>query len=178
MNKKLFERKNFLWRTFTFSGYITPGRFWSELGMRAISFFCATIILCIVLSVTVPGDTEDVMAAVDIAVPILGLLWLIPCIALSRRRLRDAGYGPKAYLWLLLPLIGWLIFIVLMFAGSKPQTDINLSFYTSKLGIDLFYRKRDTNNVRFMCINSRHSFISVSFIRCCFKVKAYDLCTF
>lgn len=27
--------------------------------------------------------------------------------------------------------------------GSKPQTDINLSFYTAKLGIDLFYRKRD-----------------------------------
>ena len=28
--------------------------------------------------------------------------------------------------------------------GSKPQTDINLSFYTSRLGIDLFYRKRDS----------------------------------
>lgn len=27
--------------------------------------------------------------------------------------------------------------------GGNPQTDINLSFYTSKLGIDLFYRKRN-----------------------------------
>lgn len=128
MNKKLFERKNFLWRTFTFSGYITPGRFWSELGMRAISFFCATIILCIVLSVTVPGDTEDVMAAVDIAVPILGLLWLIPCIALSRRRLRDAGYSAKSYLWLLVPGVGLIALLARLCAKSVPRAPGELWF--------------------------------------------------
>jgi uncharacterized membrane protein YhaH (DUF805 family) len=121
MDKKLFERRNFFWRTFTFSGYISAGQFWSEIGMRLISFFCATILLCIVLSVTVPGDETAVLKAVDIGVPILGLVWVIPVIALTRRRLRDGGYSAKTYLWLLVPVVGLVVFIVRMFAKSAPR---------------------------------------------------------
>ena len=42
--------------------------------------------------------------------------------------------------------LGWRwIFLGYSFVvgGSKPQTDINFSFYTSKVGVDIFYRRRD-----------------------------------
>ena len=124
MDKRLVEKKYFLWRMFTFSGYISPGQFWSEIAIRVIGFFCAVIILCIVLSVTMPVDVERVVALVNILVPILGVLWSIPIIALTRRRLRDAGYSAKSYLWLLVPIAGLIVFIVRLCSGTvkrKPE---------------------------------------------------------
>ena len=112
MDKRLVEKKYFLWRMFTFSGYISPGQFWSEMVTRLISFFCASIILCMVVSVGLNTDTRQAIELVGILVPVLGVLWLIPITALTRRRLRDAGYTAKSYLWLLVPVIGWIVFVV------------------------------------------------------------------
>ena len=124
MDKRLVEKKYFLWRMFTFSGYISPSQFWSEIATRIVGYFCAVIMLCIVLSVAVPADVEGIVALVDIFVPILGVLWLIPIIVLTRRRLRDAGYSAKSYLWLLLPVVGWIVFVVRLCAPTvsrKPE---------------------------------------------------------
>ena len=124
MDKRLVEKKYFLWRMFTFSGYISPGQFWSEIVTRIIGFFCATIILCIVLSVGIPQDTEGTIALVNILVPVLGIIWLIPVAALTRRRLRDGGYTAKSYLWLLIPVIGLIVFIVRLCSRTvkrKPE---------------------------------------------------------
>ena len=112
MDKRLVEKKYFLWRIFTFSGYISPGQFWSEIAMRLIGYFCAVIILCIVVSAKVQGDTEELVELVNILVPILGVLWSFPILALTRRRLRDAGYTARSYLWLLLPVAGWIVFVI------------------------------------------------------------------
>ena len=121
MDKRLFEKKSFLWRMFTFSGYISPGQFWSEIAIRVIGFFCATIILCIVLSASMAGDTADVIARVNVLVPILGAVWSLPVIALTRRRLRDAGYSAKSYLWLLIPVAGWIVFVLRLCARTVPR---------------------------------------------------------
>ena len=124
MDKRLFQKRYFLWRRLTFSGYISAGQFWSEVIMRIISFFCATIILCIILSAVMSTDTEGVLSAVNISVPILGVLWLIPIIVLTRRRLRDAGYTAKSYLWLLVPVAGLIVFIARLCsptAQRKPE---------------------------------------------------------
>ena len=121
MDKKLVEKKYFLWRMFTFSGYISPGQFWSELAMRVIGFFCATIILCIVLSATMEADVETIIGRVNILVPVMGVLWSIPIIALTRRRLRDAGYSAKSYLWLLVPVIGLIAFVIRLCSRTAPR---------------------------------------------------------
>ena len=113
---------------FTFSGYISPGQFWSEIVTRVIGFFCASIMLCIVASVAVPDDTEDIVAVVNILVPILGILWLIPIVVLTRRRLRDAGYSARSYLWLLLPVVGWAVFIVRLCARTAPRDSKDIWF--------------------------------------------------
>jgi len=121
MDKRLFQKKSFLWRMFTFSGYISSGQFWSEIAIRLIGFFCAAIILCIVLSTTMQADTEEIIARVNIFVPILGILWSIPIIALTRRRLRDAGYSAKSYLWLLIPVAGLIVFISRLCSATVPR---------------------------------------------------------
>ena len=124
MDKRLFEKKYFLWRSFTFSGYITAPQFWSEMVTRIISFFCAVIILCIVLSSTMTADVDTIVSTANILVPILGILWLIPIVALTRRRLRDAGYSAKTYLWLLVPVVGWAVFVIRLCAKTakrKPE---------------------------------------------------------
>ena len=128
MDKRLFEKRYFLWRGLTFSGYITPSQFLSEVVTRCIGFFCAMIFLCIVASATVPGDVEDVKAFLQIAVPVLGGLWASPFVVLSRRRLRDAGYSAKSYLWLLLPVIGWMIFLVRLCARTAPRKSEDIWF--------------------------------------------------
>ena len=51
----------------------------------------------------------------------LAVLWAIPFIRITRMRLRDAGISVKAYFWLLLPVIGWIVFAVLMCVKGKPQ---------------------------------------------------------
>ena len=121
MDKRLFDKKYFLWRYFTFSGYISRGQFWTEIAMRFIGYFCAVILLCIVVSAALPLDTEEIIALMDILIPILSILWLIPIIILSRRRLRDAGYSAKSYLWLLLPVVGTIVFLIRLCARTAPR---------------------------------------------------------
>jgi uncharacterized membrane protein YhaH (DUF805 family) len=128
MDKRLFRKQSFLWRIFTFSGYITPKQFWSEIITRCIGFFCAMIFLCIVLSATVPGDVEDVKNVLRFALPALGVLWSIPLVVLSRRRLRDAGFSAKSYLWLLLPVAGWIVFLVRLCARTAPRKPEDIWF--------------------------------------------------
>ncbi len=128
MDKRLVQKRYFLWRMFTFSGYISSGQFWSEIVTRIIGYFCATIILCIVISVGVPADTQSIIALINILVPILGIIWLIPIIVLTRRRLRDAGYSAKSYLWLLIPIIGLIVFIVRLCAPTARRKPDDIWF--------------------------------------------------
>lgn len=128
MDKRLFEKKHFLWRMFTFSGYISASSFWSGIPMRLIGLFCAVIVMSIVVSVTVPGETQDIIDLVHRLVPVLGVVWFVPVIPLTRRRLRDAGFSAKSYLWLLLPVIGWIIFIIRLCAKSVPRNSGEIWF--------------------------------------------------
>ena len=128
MDKRLVEKRYFLWRMFTFSGFISPGQFWSEIAMRIIGYFCAVIILCIVVSSSVQADTEEIVELVNILVPILGVIWSIPILALTRRRLRDAGYPAKSYLWLLVPVAGWIVFVARLCARTAPRDSKDLWF--------------------------------------------------
>ena len=126
MDKRLFDKKHFLWRKFTFSGYISRGQFWTEIAMRSIGYFCAVILLSIAVTVALPLDTEGIIALMDILIPILDVLWLIPIVILSRRRLRDAGYSAKSYLWLLIPGIGVIAFLARLCARTAPRKPENV----------------------------------------------------
>lgn len=101
---------------------MTPSVFWSEFGVKMISYLCVAILMAMVLSAVLPMSTEQITRIVEYAALGLAVLWCIPIARNTRYRLRDAGYTAKAYLWLLLPIVGWLIFIALLFAKSKQVT--------------------------------------------------------
>ena len=89
--------------------------------MQIISYFCAVIIMMIILSVALDVNTERLTQIASYTALAMIPLWCIPIARNTRRRLRDAGYTAKAYLWLLLPVIGWIVFIGLMCAKSLPR---------------------------------------------------------
>ncbi len=109
-----YKKPNFFRRNFSFSGVIEATHFWSEIGVRVIGWLCASVLLSILISVLIPGTTEQLIELTNVVIPIFTIIWIIPMVALTRRRLRDAGYSAKSYLWLLLPVVGWIIFIVLL----------------------------------------------------------------
>ena len=51
------------------------------------------------------------------------LALLLPSLAVATRRLRDAGKSFWNFLWVFLPVIGWIILIVKFASQSKPSTD-------------------------------------------------------
>ena len=128
MDKRLVEKKYFLWRMFTFSGFIAPGQFWSEIATRIIGYFCAVIILCIVVSSGMEADTETIIGTVNVLAPLLGVIWAIPILALTRRRLRDAGHPARTFLWLLLPVVGWVVFVIKLCAPTAPRDPAKIWF--------------------------------------------------
>ena len=108
---KKYKPQNFFQRNFSFAGTVSRGEFWSDVGVRLISWLCAAVMLGMLFSVTIPADTQTVTNITEIAAIVLGAIWFVSIVAMSRRRLRDAGLGAKSYLWLLLPVIGWIVFI-------------------------------------------------------------------
>ena len=100
---------------------MSAGMFWSEFGIQVVSYFCAVLIVAMILSATLNTSTEKVIQIVEYTALCMVPLFCIPIIRNTKRRLRDAGYTAKAYLWLLLPVIGWLIFVFLLLKKSVPR---------------------------------------------------------
>jgi uncharacterized membrane protein YhaH (DUF805 family) len=44
---------------------------------------------------------------------------LLPLIAASNRRFKDAGVSPKNFWWLALPIVGWILFVIRLTDPSK-----------------------------------------------------------
>ena len=101
---------------------LSVASFWSEVFTRALSYMGAVIVTVLILCITVPGTEDELNLLCIYASIALAVLWCIPFIRLTRMRLRDAGIGPKAYLWLLLPGVGLVIFACLMCAKGKLHT--------------------------------------------------------
>lgn len=117
----MIKSKYPLFRKLKASQTMTVIAFWSECATQAIGCFCSMIGLLIVLSVIIGDDMEKINRFAEYGTIALIVLWSIPVIRNTRYRLQDAGYGKKAYLWLLLPVIGWIIFIVRLCAKSLPR---------------------------------------------------------
>jgi uncharacterized membrane protein YhaH (DUF805 family) len=95
-----------MWKNFAnFSGRTNVGGYWWA--------YLANLIVGLVLS----------MIGVEFLITVYYLASLIPTLSIAVRRLRDAG---KGWGWLfinLVPLVGWIIFIVLL---CKPSVNDNI----------------------------------------------------
>ena len=95
-----------MWKNFAnFSGRPSVGGYWWA--------YLGNIIVSIVLG----------LIGVEVLITVYSLATLIPTLSIAVRRLRDAG---KGWGWLfinLVPLVGWIIFIVLL---CKPSVNDNI----------------------------------------------------
>ena len=105
--KYMYKKPHF----FSFSGRSTISEFWSSLFVSVVGGFCALIVLCILVCIVVPGEMDELKSIMNWVTLANSLFWFTHIVAMSRRRLRDAGFTAKSYLWLLLPVVGWFIFI-------------------------------------------------------------------
>ena len=95
-----------MWKNFAnFSGRTDVGGYWwAYLGNIIVSFVLGLI-------------------GVEVLITVYSLATLIPTLSIAVRRLRDAG---KSWGWLfinLVPLVGWIIFIIML---CKPSVNDNI----------------------------------------------------
>jgi uncharacterized membrane protein YhaH (DUF805 family) len=56
-----------------------------------------------------------------------GVIAFVPTLAVTVRRLRDAGHRWTNLFWLLLPIVGLIILIVRLAERSRPEPDLTLT---------------------------------------------------
>ena len=95
-----------MWKNFAnFSGRTNVGGYWwAVLGNFIVSFVLSLI-------------------GVEVLISVYSLATLIPTLSIAVRRLRDAGKGWGWLFITLVPLVGWIIFIVMM---CKPSVNNNV----------------------------------------------------
>ena len=95
-----------MWKNFAnFSGRTNVGGYWWA--------YLANLIVGLVLS----------MIGVEFLITVYYVASLIPTLSIAVRRLRDAGKGWGWLFITLVPLVGWIIFIVMM---CKPSVNDNI----------------------------------------------------
>lgn len=104
------------WRRYSdFAGKTSRRDFWMAYLWHIIVCTLASFLIMIVsaiLLVGVCGVGADTAAQITrVLVSAYGLISLVPFLAMVTRRLRDAGYSMKTYLWLLIPGFGMVAII-------------------------------------------------------------------
>jgi uncharacterized membrane protein YhaH (DUF805 family) len=100
----------------TFSGRARRSEFW-----YAVLF---TTLVSVAISTVSPGS---VMVVNDFAIPqssFASNLWqlaiFVPSLALSWRRLHDVGRNGTYYLFILIPIVGWIMLLIQFLKDSQP----------------------------------------------------------
>ena len=115
--KNMYKRPHY----FSFSGQMTAPEFWSSLGTGLIGAFCVLMVLCMLLCTVVPAELAQLSQTMNWMTLAVCLVWLVRVAAISRRRLRDAGFTAKSYLWLLIPVVGLVIFAVTRLCARSAE---------------------------------------------------------
>ena len=101
-----------------FSGVQSRKSYWlTILAYFIISIGVAGLLFITSVVYSSPAD----MPLVSAIGSLFGLIFLIPCIAIAVRRLRDAGQNPWLFLLVLIPVVGSIIVFVLLCLPSRYQ---------------------------------------------------------
>lgn len=101
----------------------------SEFWWFHLGYFLVSIILGVILglSMFILMDTESVFSGGLIIPAVIFVIWIlasiIPSIALSVRRLHDAGHSGWFYLFTIIPYIGSAIWIVIGVLETQPSSN-------------------------------------------------------
>ncbi|MDI9408516.1 MAG: DUF805 domain-containing protein [Candidatus Pacebacteria bacterium] len=96
----------------------------SEFWFWVLFIFVAELIISWLLDFTFVGLVLERIVGhfLFVVLPtLLGLVMVVPNLAVSARRLHDTGRSAWNLLWLLLPIIGWVVLIVFYCLPSEPR---------------------------------------------------------
>ena len=117
--------KRFFKKYATFSGRASRSEYWWYMLFQTIviSVLYAGLIAAMVSSIDpYTGDPTNYTFMLPMALMMVyGLAVLVPGIALSVRRLHDAGFSGWLYLICLVPFFGGIALLVLTLLPSKPE---------------------------------------------------------
>ena len=114
---------NFWKRYIDFHGRSTVSEFLNAWMWYIFTGFLIMICSPMIMFACSNMDVHAVAGISKTLFSIFGFVSLSPCLAITVRRLRDAGYSPKSFFWLLLPGIGSIAFIVRLFSKSVHNSD-------------------------------------------------------
>ena len=107
-------RRSEYWGTVLFNGLI-------QAGLSIILSIVATILFS---SIEINGEvtfSSLFFLLPDIPIYIYSLIWLLPGLAVSVRRLHDIGKSGWNLLWILLPIVGAIMLIYWYCQDSQPE---------------------------------------------------------
>lgn len=106
-----------------FKGRSTRAEYW-WIGLFMIIVYVIMLAVCALLQLG------------DITTNIISSLWnlfiLVPSLALTVRRLHDVGKGGGWIFIFLVPIIGWIWFLILMLTASQPDNRFGRDPYGSE----------------------------------------------
>jgi uncharacterized membrane protein YhaH (DUF805 family) len=109
------------WRqTFDFSGRATRREYWMFLVQLYAVLVIAMIGFGALMAAVAPDLAERGAAGVGLGVIILFLLALIPYLSASIRRLHDHDKSGWLFLLSMVPLVGWIFYLIMMLTPGTP----------------------------------------------------------
>ena len=108
------------WRHYAdFKGKTTRRGFWAAIVTWGAVAFVLLMILSIIAMFALNLTPEEAVSVGRTVLVIYGGTSIVPLLAITLRRLRDAGYSAKSVLWLLVPVIGQIAFFARLCSKTK-----------------------------------------------------------
>lgn len=99
---------------FSYKGRISVGQYWGRLLVGAAGFFV------VALALSYQADTASDPETLEGILVFAYLLWFWPASALAWKRAHDTGRGGAAFLLVLVPLVGGIIWLIYSLQQSGP----------------------------------------------------------
>ena len=123
----MIEAYKKFWKGYVdFKGRSTPSDYWFAYSAHVLIFFASYLLLAVFQRMAVNEisllTNEVIFLLIFFA---YGIAACLPGIALTVRRLRDAGYNWPYIFVAFIPFVGWIILIVLLCKPTKVEYPFN-----------------------------------------------------
>ncbi|HEY5712427.1 MAG TPA: DUF805 domain-containing protein [Allosphingosinicella sp.] len=111
-------------RAFSFRGRATRLEYWFFLVQLVAAYFGAMAVMGAFLGAFVVVFPHFAFQASEIAVPVLAyggfFVGIVPYLSASVRRLHDHDKSGWMYLLTMIPLVGWIFYLIMMLTPGTP----------------------------------------------------------
>ena len=125
----MIEAYKKFWKGYVdFTGRSTPSDYWFACSAHLLIFFTWYLLLAVFERMVAETGSSDLFTIGVILLLIFfayGVAAVLPGIALTVRRLRDAGYNWPYIFVTFIPFVGWIILIVLLCKPTKVEYPFN-----------------------------------------------------